>query len=109
MEKKTSAKDIHKYGTQQDFIEFYKALSKKLGDLPSRIIAGIAAEAFMVLGYFVFEGFLYGFAPSAVNRDHYSFGFNISFSDKNIAGYAEYLRKPVKIPYVGICKSRFPF
>ena len=32
MEKKTSAKDIHKYGTQQDFIEFYKALSKKLGD-----------------------------------------------------------------------------
>ena len=45
----------------------YKLLSKRLGDLPSRIITGIAAEAFMVLGYFVFEGFLYGFGPSAVN------------------------------------------
>ena len=25
------------------------------------------AEIVMVLGYFVFEGFMYGFAPSAVN------------------------------------------
>ncbi len=33
----------------------------------SRITGGIIAEIFMVLGYFVFEGFLYGFVPSAVN------------------------------------------
>ena len=32
-----------------------------------QLIGGVAAEAFMVLGYFVFEGFLYGFAPSVVN------------------------------------------
>lgn len=45
----------------------FKMLHKKLGKLPSRIIIGIIAEIFMVLGYFVFEGFLYGFAPSLVN------------------------------------------
>ncbi len=33
----------------------------------SRIIGGILAEIAMILGYFVFEGFIYGFAPSAVN------------------------------------------
>ena len=32
-----------------------------------QLIGGVAAEAFMVLGYFVFEGFLYGFSPSVVN------------------------------------------
>lgn len=45
----------------------YKLMNKKLGSLPSRIISGIAAEIVMVLGYFVFEGFMYGFAPSLVN------------------------------------------
>lgn len=45
----------------------FRLLHKKLGNLPSRIISGIAAEIVMVLGYFVFEGFLYGFAPSVVN------------------------------------------
>ena len=39
----------------------------KIGNLPSRIISGIVAEVIMVLGYFVFEGFLYGFIPSIVN------------------------------------------
>ena len=50
-------------------IAFYgfKLLHKKLGNLPSRIISGVFAEIIMVLGYFVFEGFLYGFAPSVVN------------------------------------------
>ena len=50
-------------------IAFYgfKLLHKKLGNLPSRIISGAVAEIIMVLGYFVFEGFLYGFAPSVVN------------------------------------------
>ena len=38
-----------------------------IGTQPSRIVAGIAAEFVMVLGYFVFEGFLYGFVPSIVN------------------------------------------
>lgn len=51
------------------FIAFYgfQLLHKKLGSLPSRIISGVAAELIMVLGYFVFEGFLYGFIPSMVN------------------------------------------
>jgi len=50
-------------------IAFYgfKLLHNKLGDLPSRIVSGIVAEIVMILGYFVFEGFLYGFIPSAVN------------------------------------------
>ena len=45
----------------------FKLLHRKLGNLPSRIITGIAAESVMILGYFVFEGFLYGFVPSVVN------------------------------------------
>ena len=50
-------------------IAFYgfKLGRKKLGSLTSGIISGIAAEIMMVLGYFVFEGFMYGFVPSAVN------------------------------------------
>ena len=45
----------------------FKLLHKRLGKLPCQIIGGVLAEIFMVLGYFVFEGFLYGFAPSMVN------------------------------------------
>ena len=45
----------------------YKLCNKKLGDLPARIISGVMAEAFMVFGYYVFEGFLYGFIPAIVN------------------------------------------
>lgn len=45
----------------------FKLLNKSLGNAPSRIISGFIAEAVMVVGYFIFEGFLYGFAPSAVN------------------------------------------
>lgn len=50
-------------------VAFYgaKPLQKKLGNLPSLIITGIAAEIIMILGYFIFEGFLYGFGPSLVN------------------------------------------
>ena len=50
-------------------IAFYgfKLLHKRIGKLPSRMIDGILAEAAMVLGYFVFEGFMYGFGPSVVN------------------------------------------
>ena len=45
----------------------FKLLHEKMGDLPSRIISGAAAEILMVLGYFLFEGFMYGFGPSVVN------------------------------------------
>ncbi len=45
----------------------YKLLRKKLGATPSRIVSGIFAEVLMIGGYFLFEGLLYGFAPSAVN------------------------------------------
>ncbi|MBE6760208.1 MAG: ECF transporter S component [Ruminococcaceae bacterium] len=45
----------------------FRLLNKKLGSLPSGIISGTAAELVMVLGYYVFEGLLYGFVPSAVN------------------------------------------
>lgn len=45
----------------------FMLLHKKCRPLPAAIISGIVAEVMMVLGYFVFEGFLYGFVPSAVN------------------------------------------
>lgn len=45
----------------------FKLFSKKLSNLTSRIISGILAEMLMILGYFVFEGLLYGFIPSVVN------------------------------------------
>ena len=50
-------------------IAFYtfKFATRKLSDLASRIIGGGIAESFMVLGYFMFEGVLYGFIPSIVN------------------------------------------
>ncbi len=44
-----------------------RLLQTKLGKFPARLIGGVLAEGLMVLGYFVFEGFLYGFAPSLVN------------------------------------------
>lgn len=45
----------------------FKLLNNKVGNLASRIISGILAEIVMVLGYFVFEGFMYKFIPSLVN------------------------------------------
>ncbi len=45
----------------------FKLLTKKIPNLASRIISGIAAEAVMIGGYYIFEGFMYGFAPSLVN------------------------------------------
>ena len=45
----------------------FEGMRNKLGNVTSRIIGGALAEIEMVLGYFVFEGFMYGFAPSAVN------------------------------------------
>ena len=45
----------------------YKLLQKNIGNLPSQIISGLLTEILMILGYLVFEGFLYGFGPSLVN------------------------------------------
>ena len=45
----------------------YKFLNTKLKKAAARIVSGAVAETTMVLGYFVFEGFLYGFVPSMVN------------------------------------------
>ena len=45
----------------------FKLMNKSIGKLPSRLIGAVLAEITMVMGYFVFEGFLYGFGPSLVN------------------------------------------
>lgn len=43
----------------------FKKVKKK--PLIARIISGITAEAVMILGYFIFEGIMYGFVPSLAN------------------------------------------
>ncbi len=45
----------------------FKIMHEKAGNTLSRVTGGVIAETVMVLGYFVFEGCLYGFVPSAVN------------------------------------------
>ncbi len=45
----------------------FDLIHKKLGSLTARVISGILAEMMMVLGYLVFEGFLYGIAPALLN------------------------------------------
>lgn len=45
----------------------FKIFSKKTKDFPARLISGTLAEATMILGYLLFEGFMYGFSPSLVN------------------------------------------
>ncbi len=45
----------------------FKLLNKKLPQVAAYIVSGVVSEIIMVLGYYVFEGFLYGFIPSAVN------------------------------------------
>ena len=44
-----------------------KGPRRRMGRLPAQIIGGLLAELVMILGYFVFEGILYGFGPSLVN------------------------------------------
>ncbi len=50
-------------------IAFYgfKLIKNRAGNAVARIVSGAVAEILMVAGYFIFEGFLYGFAPSVVN------------------------------------------
>lgn len=45
------------------FAEFSRLRNQTAG----RIISGALAEVLMIVGYYVFEGFLYGWLPSAVN------------------------------------------
>jgi len=45
----------------------FKLMKTKIGKLKSQIAGGVLAEIVMIMGYFVFEGFLYGFVPSTVN------------------------------------------
>lgn len=45
----------------------FKLLNKNLSVTSARILCGAAAEIGMALGYFIFEGFLYGFASSVIN------------------------------------------
>ena len=45
----------------------YHLLIKKIPDTVSRILSGVLAEIVMILGYFLFEGILYGFGASLVN------------------------------------------
>lgn len=45
------------------FAEFSRLRNQTAG----RIISGALAEVLMIAGYYIFEGFLYGWLPSAVN------------------------------------------
>ncbi len=45
----------------------FSFLSKSKDSKLIRVISALLAEAVMVLGYFVYEGILYGFGPSTVN------------------------------------------
>ena len=45
----------------------YILLEKRINNIVARVISGIAAELVMILGYYIFEGFLYGFVPSLIN------------------------------------------
>ena len=44
-----------------------RLMRQKRGGMLFCVIGGVLAEIVMVLGYYTFEGFLYGFLPSAVN------------------------------------------
>ncbi len=45
----------------------FRFLQNKITNISARIVSGIVAELIMVFGYYVFEGFLYGFGASLVN------------------------------------------
>ena len=45
----------------------FRVLKKVTGRFAAQLVGGVSAEIWMVLGYFLFEGFLYGFGPSLVN------------------------------------------
>lgn len=45
----------------------FKTLRKQTPDALSCVLSGVVAEIVMVAGYYIYEGFLYGFAASAIN------------------------------------------
>ena len=45
----------------------FRFLQNKVTNISARIVSGIVAELIIVFGYYVFEGFLYGFGASLVN------------------------------------------
>ena len=45
----------------------YKFLRRKFKETLCRILSGLGSEIIMAVGYFLFEGVLYGFVPSLVN------------------------------------------
>ena len=45
----------------------YNGLKKKSNNFVSLLISFIIAELFMVVGYYIFEGFVYGFIASLAN------------------------------------------
>ena len=45
----------------------FRFLQNKVTNISARIVSGRVAELIMVFGYYVFEGFLYGFGASLVN------------------------------------------
>lgn len=49
------------------FICKHLSAESKRGNFTARLTGGIVAETLMVVGYYVFEGILYGFAPSLAN------------------------------------------
>lgn len=49
------------------FFFCFKVLSRKLGRLSAQLIGAVLSELVMMVGYYVFEGVLYGFVPSLVN------------------------------------------
>ncbi|MDO4743640.1 MAG: ECF transporter S component [bacterium] len=44
-----------------------RIIRKRFSFLTAEILSGAAAELVMILGYYLFEGFLYGFIPSVAN------------------------------------------
>ena len=45
----------------------FRALKNKFGTTIAAIISGVISELIMIGGYYIFEGAMYGFLPSAVN------------------------------------------
>ena len=45
----------------------FRVISRKAKDIISAAASGVASEIIMVAGYYIFEGFMYGFGASVVN------------------------------------------
>lgn len=45
----------------------FRLLRSRCGNMAARIVSGIGAELVMIVGYFLFAGFLYGFGAAALN------------------------------------------